>query len=266
MRSVRYILDGVKLIDDIRRENLERLQKELGSLRALADLLGKDESQVSQWKQGSKNSGTGKPRGMRSETARHIEEKTGKTRGWLDVDHSPEALPTSNVYPIRMLGDFLAAAPLSAWDYASWDTLPTDAQSVFIPRLDVRSADGQVTVRFVTTHIQTFGADWIRQDQLHPDKLGTIEAPDDSMKPSIFPGDVCVVDTSQTTVVDGKAYAISYGGDTVPPFRRLFRLPGGGLRIQADNPMHPPIELNGSQVGLVTIVGRVVKRFGSGDL
>jgi SOS-response transcriptional repressor LexA len=78
----------MKPIDEIRRENLAQLRIEFGSLRALATKLDRDESQVSQWMQGSKNSGTGKPRGMRSETARYIEQCTGKKNGWMDADHS----------------------------------------------------------------------------------------------------------------------------------------------------------------------------------
>jgi SOS-response transcriptional repressor LexA len=75
-------------IDDIRRTNLAAIEQELGGLKALSDVLERDESQVFQWKKGSINSGTGKPRGMRKETARYIESKTGKPEGWLDQDHS----------------------------------------------------------------------------------------------------------------------------------------------------------------------------------
>ena len=78
----------MKLIDDIRRENLAHLREELGGLRPLAQRTERNDSQVSQWIQGSKNSGTGKPRGKRSDTARFIESKCGKSQGWLDTDHT----------------------------------------------------------------------------------------------------------------------------------------------------------------------------------
>jgi hypothetical protein len=65
---------AMKSIDDIRRENLQVLERQFGSLRGLADVLDRSESQVSQWKNGAVNSGTGKPRGMRTETARFIED------------------------------------------------------------------------------------------------------------------------------------------------------------------------------------------------
>lgn len=78
----------MKLIDEIRRENLAKLRADLGGLGSLAEKLERSDSQVSQWINASENSGTGKPRGMRSETARYIERLCGKSVGWMDTDHS----------------------------------------------------------------------------------------------------------------------------------------------------------------------------------
>ncbi|RWA36806.1 hypothetical protein [Xylella fastidiosa] len=78
----------MKLIDDIRRENLAKVAEELGSITALAKQLDRSDSQVSQWIHGSAHSVTGKPRGMRAETARFVEIQCGKPLGWLDIDHS----------------------------------------------------------------------------------------------------------------------------------------------------------------------------------
>ncbi len=81
----------MKLIDDLRRDNLALLRDEFGGLRSLAKRLQRTDSQVSQWIQGSKNSGTGKPRGMRSDTARLIEQLCNKHSGWLDCEHTEPA-------------------------------------------------------------------------------------------------------------------------------------------------------------------------------
>jgi SOS-response transcriptional repressor LexA len=78
----------MKLVDEIRRENLAVLVTEAGGVTGLANKLGKDPAQVSQWLNASINSGTGKPRGIRSSTCRAIEEKCGKSVGWMEVDHS----------------------------------------------------------------------------------------------------------------------------------------------------------------------------------
>lgn len=78
----------MKMIDDIRRENMAKLVEEFDSVTALSARLERSESQVSQWLNGSIHSETGKRRGMRADTARYIESKCGKKPGWLDIDHS----------------------------------------------------------------------------------------------------------------------------------------------------------------------------------
>lgn len=88
----------MKDIDEIRRENLATLVGELGSVTALAKRAGRSDSQISQLLNGSANSKTGKPRGMRKETARMLESAAGKPAGWLDVDHAyPEAVPVARL-------------------------------------------------------------------------------------------------------------------------------------------------------------------------
>ncbi|MDS9990128.1 helix-turn-helix domain-containing protein [Xylella fastidiosa] len=101
----------VKLIDDIRRENLAKLAEELGSITALAKQLDRSDSQVSQWIHGSAHSATGKPRGMRTDTARFVEIQCGKPLGWLDVDHSSEKSSLS--------ADNTSAVPWAAYQQAT---------------------------------------------------------------------------------------------------------------------------------------------------
>ena len=78
----------MKDIDQIRRENLLILEEEAGSPTAMAARVGMGYSQYINLRKGVKDSKTGKPRGMRKETARKIESAYGKPPGWLDIDHS----------------------------------------------------------------------------------------------------------------------------------------------------------------------------------
>lgn len=71
-------------IDEIRRMRLRELAKEFGSQKALAEKIQKTPGQLSALINGAKDSKTGRPRGMHDDTARDIEEKCGKPRGWLD--------------------------------------------------------------------------------------------------------------------------------------------------------------------------------------
>lgn len=77
----------MKDIDAIRRENLRLIEKEVGSPTEAAKLFEMTPSQFTNLRDGAKDSKTGKPRGMRKETARRIEVGAGKPPGWLDIDH-----------------------------------------------------------------------------------------------------------------------------------------------------------------------------------
>ncbi|MCA7985191.1 hypothetical protein [Burkholderia vietnamiensis] len=78
----------MKDIDQIRRENLKRLEAERGGPAAAAAALGMSHSQFTNLRDGARDSKTGRPRGMRAATARNIEERAGKSLGWLDTDHA----------------------------------------------------------------------------------------------------------------------------------------------------------------------------------
>lgn len=157
-------------------------------------------------------------------------------------------------------------SPILAWEHP--DDLP-EGEFVMIPRLDVTLSAGpgreqHVDVGFTKSVPQAFRADWIRAERLKPAKLAAMTAKGESMEPAIFDGDSLLIDTSQTEVQDGRVYALWYeGGERV---KRLYRLPGGGLRIQSDNPKHLSIDIPPTQTDAVRIIGRVVIRSGRGGL
>lgn len=156
---------------------------------------------------------------------------------------------------------------IRAWEHA--DDLPP-GEFVFVPRMGVKLSAGtgrgrnQLEIDFQEAQPQAFRADWIRKERLKPNKLASMYAVGNSMEPSIFDGDSLVIDISQTEVIDGKVYALWYeGGERV---KRLFRVPGGALRIQSDNTDYPPLNLSADQLEHVRILGRVVHRAGKGGL
>lgn len=76
--------ETVELIEEIRRARLLLLINEYGTIAALAQRLDRQPAQVSQWKNASIDNKSKKPRTMKSDTARWIEDKTGKPTGWMD--------------------------------------------------------------------------------------------------------------------------------------------------------------------------------------
>lgn len=155
--------------------------------------------------------------------------------------------------------------PILAWEHP--EDLPP-GEFVMVPRLDVHLSAGnghdQVEIELVKENPQAFRTEWIRQQRLKPAKLAAMRASGESMEPTIHGGDSLLIDTSQTDVVDGRVYALWYdGGERV---KRLFRLPGGGLRIKSDNAAFDVIELGAEYPGQVRVIGRVVHRSGIGGL
>ena len=155
--------------------------------------------------------------------------------------------------------------PILAWEFP--DDLP-EGEFVMVPKLDIKLSAGngheQLEINLTRSTPLAFRASWVREKRLKPSKLAAMSATGNSMEPGIFDGDSLVVDTSQTEVLDGKVYALWYdGGERV---KRLYRLPGGGLRIKSDNPDHPPIEVQPEKLEHVRILGRVVHRSGDGGL
>ncbi len=79
---------NMKTVEEVRRENLARLVAEAGGVARLAERLGRSPSQISQWLNASLDSKTKKPRTISGRSARLIEARVGKAKGWMDQDHT----------------------------------------------------------------------------------------------------------------------------------------------------------------------------------
>lgn len=95
----------MKTISDIRRENLDALARQLGSVDAVAAASSTSPVYLSQIKNQALDSKTGKPRQMGSALARKLEVGCGKPSGWMDTDHRspPNVEPgpdVKGVYPL----------------------------------------------------------------------------------------------------------------------------------------------------------------------
>jgi hypothetical protein len=82
-----YVIAGVQTIDKTRRQRLEQLIAEYGSLANLNIAMGMDktDSTFSQIRNQAVHSKTGKPRAMGDPLARRIETTLGKPDGWMDT-------------------------------------------------------------------------------------------------------------------------------------------------------------------------------------
>lgn len=87
-KALRCAMPGMKTVEEVRRERLAELRKEVGSLVAMNERLGltSRDSTLSQLANGAKNSKTGKPKEMGSRLARELETAFKKPVGWMDTD------------------------------------------------------------------------------------------------------------------------------------------------------------------------------------
>lgn len=87
----------MKLVADIRRENLDRLAAEVGSMDKLAEISGVSPVYLSQIRTQAVDMKTGKPRQMGNQVARKLEVGCTKSAGWMDTDHSIQDVLSSDV-------------------------------------------------------------------------------------------------------------------------------------------------------------------------
>jgi hypothetical protein len=77
-----------------------------------------------------------------------------------------------------------------------------------------------------------FRADWFRAHGYRPDKLVALRVCGQSMEPSLYEGDLIVVNTQQTEPKDGRVFVVLYEG--VVSVKRLVR-DAGAWWLESDN-------------------------------
>lgn len=138
------------------------------------------------------------------------------------------------------------------------DPRSTHGQPAPSHRMEVCSvtSTSRGTAQWIPTDHPTipFGEDFFAHRQLDPARCRLLLARGDSMAPGICDGDVVMIDTGQTRIVDGQAYALLIDDELY--LRRVTRRPGL-LVLEAERVA--PSELPGDAV---IVLGRVVWRAG----
>ena len=227
--------ERIKLTEEVMRENLDILVRHCGSVRELAARLDREPSQISQWRNASTNSGTGKPRRISADSARYIEARLGLPVGWMDVAHtqSDEGAPITGSAGVAIHVPLLEnAASMGSGE----DVLPAD---VIAGRLPLSPLWVQGRVPGASVHALRF-----------------IHGLGDSMSPTFSDGDILLVDTAQRdpAAIDGVYVLHAHGRLFIKRVRQNFH---GQLEISSDNPAVKTVDvLDGTHE--VEVVGRVL--------
>ena len=211
----------MKTIDEIRRSKLDMLIKEHRSLREFSEHVDKSPAQVSQLKNGAKDSKTGKPRGMSNEMARYLEEKTGKPRGWMDCEDGllEVSLPANSAQINTINGDVIDVPSLS---------------------LEKMMPDNCNNFNLAFIHGVKISRGWAEKNLNNVDdfsKLAFMHNYGSSMQSTICDGDILLIDTSATQFLDNAIYVIEINNKYI--IRRSNLRIDGAIEICAD---HNPIK------------------------
>lgn len=220
-------------VSEIRRENLELLIEEEGTIPALNEKLGRrrNDPSLSFIRAQSVRSSTGKPYLMGDKSARDIESKLKLGRGWMDADHSNEAFPE-------------------------------DDDLIYLRRLNVSACCGAAGVQnyedeaFVE-QIQV-SRPWFQENisKIREQGYELITASGDSMEPTFRNGDLIVVDRQDRDLKRDGVFCVLVDGDLY--VKRVQRIPGAVLFI-SDNSLYRPFEIPIKEVEFrLQVLGRVV--------
>lgn len=173
------------------------------------------------------------------------------------------ALECSSNWLLEGKGSITAPAePSNAiWmgDIEPWDsTTPLNDDEVELPFfMEVELAAGSGSSQVVESHGPKlrFSKSTLKRKGVDPAQAACVCVSGNSMEPVIPEGTTVGIDTSQTTVSDGKLYAIDTEGWL--RIKRLYRIPGG-IRVNSYNQEEHPDELyTGDDITRVRVIGRV---------
>jgi phage repressor protein C with HTH and peptisase S24 domain len=111
----------------------------------------------------------------------------------------------------------------------------------------------------------TYRLSWFQKYGINPNRVRRFRVSGDSMEPLLFARDTILVNQDETTVVDGRLYAIRYGEELRVKY--LSRRLDGTLVLRSVNPQYKDEEVSPEMVGThITVIGRVRDRSGTGGL
>ncbi len=144
---------------------------------------------------------------------------------------------------------------IDAWDSAT----PLDEDEVEVPFfMEVELAAGigsEYNIERRGPKLR-FSKSTLRRCGVETEAAACVKVSGNSMEPRLFDGDVVGVNTFDTKVVDGKVYAINHDG--LLRVKRLYRIPGNGLRINSINSdEHPDEKYFGRELEQIKVIGKV---------
>lgn len=224
-------MHAMKDIDEIRRDNLRLLEREYGGPTATAAQVGMSTAQFANLRDGAKDSKTGKPRGMRKDTARKIEQNANKPTGWLDVDHSSASADLPNK---SQMSGMITGLPKEEVGNVEPLRHPVGDSPNFHRVYVVGKAQGGLPERIWTDGDHLVGAIDEYAEIATPDPQAFIcPVVGDSMFPRFMPGEYVLVEPNTPPQLGGTVLVRLATGETM--LKRLEHRANGHVRLASWN-------------------------------
>lgn len=146
---------------------------------------------------------------------------------------------------------------VEVWD----DETPLADDEVEIPFLrevELSAGSGRTVIEQSSTAKLRFGKRSLRDHNVQFDKAVCVVVSGNSMEPVLPHGSTVGINTAQTSIMDGKMYALKHDGQL--RVKVLYRLPGGGIRMRSLNQAeHPDESYTAAEMAAhsIHIIGRV---------
>ena len=155
--------------------------------------------------------------------------------------------------------------------YDDTDLANAEAQDVvFIPEYDISFGCGAGrTPTWEEEHTvqqRAYPLSFFQKKHVNPKRCMFCYIEGDSMEPTLYDGDVVLIDTSQKTdIISGKVYAFRFEDHL--RIKRLYRNLKGDITVRSDNPDYGDDVFHHDDEDLdIALIGRVIDRSGSGNL
>ena len=129
-----------------------------------------------------------------------------------------------------------------------------------VARYDAAGAagDGLINLDGPPVDHLAFSKRWLAQNGISAGDSILINVRGDSMEPSIYDGDLVMIDRRKTQIRSGRIYVFRDG--EILRIKRLELIPGAAIIVRSDNPKHPPEHLTGEAMNSVSlgVIGEVV--------
>lgn len=211
--------------------------------------------------------------GNQSEMARHVGVSPQAVQKWVAGDSEPRGknldlaaeflgvTPAHLKFGIVMDQHQGAAAPVPAGMMRVHAADENDPALTPIMKVTIKVQAGITGFRVEPEHhdgaTMRVPTEWVRNERFVPGDLLAITVRGESMEPSLFDGDVIVVNTGDKKLVDGAVYAVNYEGEVV--VKRMTR-DAGMWWLTSDNQDQRKYHRKSCKGAECIVIGKVVRK------